>query len=284
MLEMTSPARASSTRAAGAAPAHATEILPGALYRLCSYVDLDGRITWAPKIPGWVQPVGCYIIRDTNDNYLIDSGLAGHRAEIVAQAEVVLPRGLPLTCVLTRTEYQCVGNLGAIFRARGLDRLVSGGRNPFAAYEDVARELKASVPRIVLDLVGEKIRVADAENLFLIPPLIRLLSTNWLYDVRLKTLFSSDFFGHTSTERPQAVISSLNDDRTTLESARQHIMCRYFWLEYATTRPLIAWLEKVFADHDIENIAPTFGCVLKGREVVGKHYSIVMDILKTAGR
>jgi hypothetical protein len=271
----------------GATPSTAEEVVAGHLHRLGGYIELDGRVSWAPSCPGQYQPVNCYVISRDDQNYLIDTGVAGHRAAVVDQITGLLPRGRPLTCFLTRTEYQCVGNLGAVYKARGMDELVSGGRNPFAAYEDVARDLKDSVKRKVLEIGRKKAEPMDASgDLLVIPPLIRVLNTNWIYDRRLKTLFSSDWFGHTSVADPAegAVIDSLENDSTTYESAKEHILCRYFWLPQATTRPLSTWLEQIFTDYDIEIIAPTFGCVLKGKDVVGNHYEIVMDLLHKIGR
>lgn len=274
-------------RESSAGPIPPAELVTDGLHRLGGYVELNGGVSWAPPIPGRWQPLSCYVVAEHDRNYLIDTGAAGHRAIIADQIARLLPRGLPLTGFLTRTEYQCAGNLGAIFHARGLDELVSGGRNPFQASEDAAHELRASVRRRVLEVGRKKAEpLGDSLNLVVIPAVIRILSTNWVYDHQRKILFTSDWFGHTSVADPAngAIIDSLARDETTHASAQEHILSRYQWLPQATTQPLQDWLRGIFDQYEVEIIAPTFGCVLKGKDVVGKHYEIAMDVLRRIGR
>jgi len=255
-------------------------------YRLGGYLPLDGRISWAPKMPGRVQPLSCYIVREGGRAHLIDTGAACHRDLILDQLGQVLPEAEGLTTFTTRNEYQCVGNITVISKVRRLEELYFFGINPFAAYDDISSGMP-DVRVVVLDVSSKKpLPLAGAPNISIISSPIRILSTFWAYNSRTKTLFSSDWFGHTSTrvEQPSAVIDDLADDDTTYEMASSAINMRYHWLRLADTSMMSEWLEQVFQEFEVENIAPTFGCVLKGRGVVQKHFDLSMDVLKKSGR
>jgi flavorubredoxin len=259
----------------------AEEVVAGRIFRLGGHIELDGCISWAPVIPGHFTPHNCYVVMEGDRAYLIDTGVAAHRAIVVDQLNKLLAPDLPVTAFLTRSEYACSGNLATICNTVGIEELVTSSRNPFAGSTELVRGLTNKVRRTEPER-GSIVPLGASKSLIIIPPLLRLLSTFWVYDKQSKTMFTSDLFGHVSVASPsdRPVIDALADDDTTYEQVREHTLMRYHWLPMATTGPLIAWLEKIFDAYEVEIIAPTSGCVLVGAAVVRKHLDLMIELLR----
>jgi hypothetical protein len=115
---------------------------------------------------------------------------------------------------------------------------------------------------------------------------LRLLPTHWAYDEATATLFTSDMFTHVC--RPSAdsgwVVTPADDD-TTIEAVREHMVgSRYWWLPEAETEEIKAGLAEVFVRHQVERIAPGYGCILDGAEVVERHLAMVQEVLAEGPR
>jgi flavorubredoxin len=115
---------------------------------------------------------------------------------------------------------------------------------------------------------------------------IRLIATRWLYDRATRTLFSSDLF--TGVWRDTAhgpwVITD-DDDTTSLRDMRSFMLnTRYWWLEGAPTDSIRRGIDAVFDKYDVETIAPGYGCILRGREVVARHYRMLDEFLKACDK
>jgi flavorubredoxin len=111
---------------------------------------------------------------------------------------------------------------------------------------------------------------------------IRLIATRWLYDRATRTLFSSDMFTHVWRARENGPwIVSEDDDTTSARDLRSFLLnTRYWWLEGAPTDSIRRGIGEIFDKHDVETIAPGYGCVLSGRKVVARHYRMLDEILK----
>jgi flavorubredoxin len=63
---------------------------------------------------------------------------------------------------------------------------------------------------------------------------------------------------------------------------KAHVQARFRWLATGSQTTAISEnLEKVF-QRDIETLAPMHGCVLRGRDLVQKHYEFLQRILAEA--
>jgi hypothetical protein len=259
----------------------AESVVKNRVFRLGSHVDLDGRLSWAAQRSGRVQPLSGYVVKEDDRAYLLDTGVAAHRAAVVQQFSGLLPQDFPLTAYLTRADYQCLGNLEALNDIHRFDELAFGHRSPFSAFGDVSRNLKSVRQTLLAPRVGVYTPLASSDDLVVFPAIIRVLGTNWVYSKSRRVLFSSDWFFHTDLPKNArtSIISDPAADETTYDSAVEHVLRKYYWLPSAKTAPLRAWLKKIFEELDIETIAPTFGCVLKGREVVEAHYELAMEML-----
>jgi flavorubredoxin len=258
--------------------------LAGDTYRLGGFVELDGQVSWAPRLPGRYQPINCYLVDKPEGAVLIDTGVVAHQQIIMRQLDETFNPRRPISLVLTRPELECAGNVGAVHNALTLKEILAVAVNPFDAYED---GVEGVVPVRMLPLsVVRSIPIGDPPSLCVVPTIIRILSTFWVFDLETKTLFSSDWFGHTSMSSPNdsVVISSPANDSTTYQSAKAHVLAKYWWLPLATTKPIIGFLERLFDEYDIERIAPTHGCVLESKPVVHNHRDMMLRLLQEVGK
>jgi flavorubredoxin len=264
------------------------EILHDRLYALGGTVLLDGQVTWSPAT-GHLQPVLAYLALGGDVPILVDAGLKLHAAAIREQLRSLLAPGSRLSIFLTRAEYDCIGALNLVAQDYAIERIYTGGtQNPFDAFGEVTRFSSSWDERIQLgrQAAGHSQLLESADGLEVLTPALRILATYWGYLPRLKTLFTSDVFGHTSL--PEATSSWITevppDDQDTAQTVRDHLVCRYFWLPRATTTALSANLRSVFESHEIEVIAPTHGRVIRGRNGVRHHYELLQQVLATIGR
>jgi flavorubredoxin len=116
---------------------------------------------------------------------------------------------------------------------------------------------------------------------------IRLIATRWLYDRATRTLFSSDMFTHVwrDTETGPWIVTETDSDSTSLRDIRSFMLnTRYWWLEGAPTGEIRRGIDAVFDKYEVETIAPGYGCILRGRKVVARHYQMLDEFLKACDK
>jgi len=115
---------------------------------------------------------------------------------------------------------------------------------------------------------------------------IRLIATRWLYDGLTRTLFSSDLFTHVWRDRVHGPwIVADEPDTTTGRGLRSFMLnTRYWWLEGAPTDAIRRGIDAIFDKYDIETIAPGYGCILRGRDVVARHYRMLDEFLRACDK
>ena len=96
-----------------------------------------------------------------------------------------------------------------------------------------------------------------------------------------RTLFTSDSF---SWEWSQSDDGPWFLDNTTCSTTAAHVRSfllntRYWWLEGGDTATLRRKLALVFEQYDIENLAPGYGRVLRGRDLVQRQYQMLDQVL-----
>ncbi len=268
------------------------ELVPRRLYAVSSRVPLDGRVSWAPALPGRTQRVNCYLLVEDGHALLVDTGLAIHAAETAAALQEVLGPDGRLSIVLTRAEMDCVSGIGAISRVLPVERLMAGGAaNPFDAF-DGAGELLGRRELIGLEqpdsegLVlarAKEVDVGPGRSVKLITPALRLLATFWVHDPATATLFTSDLFGHTDTDEASAspVIDDRSPDSTSIDSVRRHLLAKHWWLRKARRDRLADELEQLVTTLQPAIVAPTHGCILVGEETVRRHLDMLLAVLRS---
>lgn len=268
-----------------------TELVKGKVYGLHNPFQLDGRLSAFPKqAKGW-SSANCYVLKEPEGAYLLDTGYACHQQSVMAQLGQVLDRTTPLTLFPLRiTEYMSVGNGLAISRAfdvkecyaTSLDALLwldLESTSPEAKLPDIDSKVLRGEMRLDPSGVGRRPLVG-----FTAP--IRLLNTAWIYDEVNRILFSSDMFTHVWSDKPDGPWLMDGDDGVTSNAFVRSFLLGtgFWWLEGARSAPLRKGVRRVFETYDIEMICPGYGAMLRGRELVKKQFDVLDSVLAELDR
>jgi hypothetical protein len=265
------------------------------LYALCHPYAVGEPVTTHGAGSTGYAPNNCYLLTEVDSALLIDTGFSVNQETIVAELESILGHRR-MSIYLTRMgEFAGICNVRPIADRFHVDEL-HGVIDPHpAAKVDFRPEFGPSVAqggggclRAVSESrskVGDNVRVGNAGRVVnVLDAPLRLLPTRWLYDKSTKTLFTSDAFTWAwrhDIHGPWVV--KVLDDADAESRIQEHLFGnRFWWLAGARTDDLRAAITGVVAQYDIERIAPSFGCVLEGSEIVGRHFDLLDRILAAA--
>ena len=118
-----------------------------------------------------------------------------------------------------------------------------------------------------------------------VPPL-RLFVWPWAYDADTRTLFTTDMFTWAGRSGPEGpwVVTAADDDTTEEDVWVSLCHNRYWWLPGARTDAMRRELADVFERREVETIAPGYGCLLHGADVVARHVAMLDGVLARAAR
>lgn len=268
-------------------------LVPGRLYALQNIIDLDGRISSYPADARGYTVSNCYLIKQGSDAVLLDSGYAAHERSLLAQIDSILEPDATLSIYPLRiNEYMSVCNVEAIAARFNVIQCYSG--NPDAALwvdfggrsdapDRTAYSLKTTlVARKQTLFVGtDQSRAIEA---FQAP--IRLIGTRWIYDALTRTLFTSDSFSHEWSDSPEGPWTTSAADNTTTQDALRSFLLntRYWWLQGGDTQTLRRKITEVFERYDIETIAPGYGKIIQGRDLVERQFALFDRVLRDLDR
>jgi hypothetical protein len=228
---------------------------------------------------------------------LIDTGFGKDEPAIRSQIERLIAPGLPLSMFPLRlNEFMSINNVENFAGHFNIDQCYTS--NPDAALwfdfgttangRNILDAMKVTaVTRADTIQLGKGGRAVDVMQ----AP-IRLIATRWLYDRATRTLFSSDMFTHVWRDREtgpwivqETENNSADNDSTSLRDIRSFMLnTRYWWLEGVSTDSMRRGIGDIFDKHDIETIAPGYGCILRGRKVVASHYRMLDEFLKACDK
>jgi hypothetical protein len=266
------------------------------LYALCNAYAVDGRVTWHdPQARGYA-PMNTYVLREGGHALLIDTGVSIHGAALLDELADVLAPASELAVLHTRIgEYTTICNTIPIAERFGI-ATVHSEQPDSPRWVDFrpghGRDVGATQPlahaRIEIFTVPDTIAVDAAASrvLDIFHATLRLLPTSWVYDRRTRTLFTSDVFTHLITPDPDGPwVVTQQTDSSTIEIVRSHLLgTRYWWLAGARLEAIRESIAETFTRYDVETIAPDFGCILHGRELVARHVEMLDAILAQAAQ
>ena len=267
------------------------------LYALQNPFALDGRVSAYPASARGFSVANSYLLTQPDAAMLIDTGFGKDEPAIRAQIERLIAPRLPLSMFPLRlNEFMSINNVESFAAHFNIDQCYTS--NPDAALwfdfgttangRSILDAMKVTAvtraDKIELGKAGRAIDVMQAP--------IRLIATRWLYDGTTRTLFSSDMFTHTwrGTETGPWIVqetdnNSADDDATSLRDVRSFMLnTRYWWLEGVSTDSMRRGIGDIFDKYDIETIAPGYGCILRGRKVVARHYRMLDEFLKSCDK
>ena len=263
----------------------------GQLYALQNPFKLDGRIScYAASARGY-SVANSYMLTQPDAALLIDTGFGKDEATIRGQIESLIAPGTPLSMFPLRlNEFMSINNVETFaghFNVKtcytsNIDAALWFDFGAKAEGRDILKNMNVTaVTRADVIELGKQDRKIDVMQ----AP-IRLIATRWLYDRNTKTLFSSDMF--TGIYRDTATgpwIVTDNTDTTTLQDIRSFMLnTRYWWLEGAPTDAIRRGIDTVFTKFDIETIATGYGCILRGRNVVKRHFTMLDEFLAASDK
>lgn len=264
----------------------------GRVYALQNALHLDGRVSAYPAQARGYSMANCYLLVEDDAAVLIDTGYALHEPIIRGQIESLLTNGQRLSLFPLRlNEFMSINNVETLAAHFDVEQCYTG--NPDAAWwfdfgatsdhgEPVLDKLKiTAVSREQTLPIGSGGRVLDV---FQAP--IRLIATRWIYDRDTKTLFTSDMFSHVWRDTPKGPwFVDAENDTTSFDHVRSFLLnTRYWWLEGVRTGPLREGVAKVFETYDIETLAPGYGAIIRGRDLVEKQFRIFDEVLGSLDR
>jgi flavorubredoxin len=264
-------------------PAAPAELVPGRLYAIGGCVALDGRVSWVPAGARGFQPVNAYVLIEGADVLLVDTSIALHEAAVIEQLEQLVAPTSKVSVFLTRAAYECVGNLEPITRRFPVTAAYTGGStNPFDAF-DVAHTVGAGGAAgrpVERRPVMDRVEIGPHRHLEILTPAVKMLPTFWAYDSETATLFTSDTFAYGAFPTPEyAPVVDEDNDRGDLDSVRDYMSARFWWLRHLASDQLREDLDSLFAAYPVERIAPTYGGILTGAGVVRRHLDLMRRVI-----
>jgi hypothetical protein len=262
-------------------------IAEGKLYALQHPYALDGRVSSYPASSRGFSVANSYLLTQSDAAMLIDTGFGKDEPAIRAQIESLIAPGLPLSLFPLRlNEFMSINNVETFAGHFNVEQCYTSNIDAALWFDFGAkangRSILDSMPITAVTRsdtiqLGKKGRLIDVMQ----AP-IRLIATRWLYDQETRTLFSSDMFTHVWRVRADGPwVVTDDDDTTSARELRSFLLnTRYWWLEGAPTGSIRRGIANVFDKYDVETIAPGYGCILRGRNVVARHYQMLDEILK----
>jgi len=267
------------------------ELADSKLYALQHQFALDGRVSAYPASARGFSVANSYLLKQDDAALLIDTGFGKDEPAIRGEIESLIAPGSALSLFPLRlNEFMSINNVATFAGHFNVDQCYTS--NPDAGLwfdfgTDNSRDILDSMTvtavtradTIELGKHGREIDVMQAP--------IRLIATRWLYDRATKTLFSSDMFTHVwrDSETGPWIVTDTDNDSTSPREVRSFMLnTRYWWLEGAPTDSIRRGIGEVFDKYDIETIAPGYGCILRGRKVVARHYQMLDDFLKACDK
>jgi hypothetical protein len=260
----------------------------GRLYALQNPFPLDGRVSAYPASARGFSAANSYLLAESDAAMLIDTGFGKDEPAIRAQIESLIAPGLPLSLFPLRlNEFMSINNVESFAGHFNVETCYTSNIDAALWFDfgaktdgrDILKSMKVTAvtrtDTIALGNGGRAIDVMQAP--------IRLIATRWLYDRATRTLFSSDMFTHLWRDAATGpwIVDETDNDATSLADVRSFMLnTRYWWLEGAPTDTIRRGIGKVFDTYDIETIAPGYGCILRGRAVVERHYQMLDEFLK----
>ena len=228
--------------------------------------------------------------RQPDAAWLIDTGFGGDEAALRAQIESLIPRTLPLSLLPLRlNEFMSIQNIDPFTLYFNVKECFTG--NPDAAFwfdfgagsDSGQNTLDSSTsPPSAARRRSRSANMGRPVVVYQAP--IRLIATRWIYDEATKTMFTSDMFTHTWRDRAGRPVDHPGRRRRPDRLRPRALVPAQHPLLVAGGRRHREAPRRHRQDpdkHDIETIAPGYGCILRGKKTVEKHIKLVDDVLSS---
>lgn len=188
-------------------------------------------------MPNRFQPISCYLAVENERTLLIDTNIAAHGPQTMAALQKILPHKTDLNIILTRAEMDCISKLNSVTKKFAIGQLIANNAaNPFNAFQKINKQL-GSQELVTLKTPDTKnlvltqttaIDLGPEQQLQIMTPMLRLLTTFWIRDITTDALFTSNMFGHTNVTSTESspmidrINNSKNSDRVMAHLLTKH--------------------------------------------------------------
>jgi hypothetical protein len=266
------------------------------LTALCNTYEVDGRVSWHPPDARGFASANCYLLRDGPVALLVDTGLTIHGPALEQQIAALLDEDVELRILTLRQgEFDSMCNLLPLVERFGVKTLYGQFDDilrwaDFRVDFDVARGWAPAGGPVASVRLSRRETLAvgrvGSRRLDVFRPLLRLLSTHWVYDETSRTLLTSDAFSYVvrPTEDGPWQVTEADDDVTVDDISEHLVNTRYWWLRESDIDDVRRDLSATFERYDIDHIAPAFGALLSGPNVVARHFELMDQSIVQLGR
>ena len=262
------------------------ELVKDKLFLLQNIVKLDGRLIAFPPNQSGFAPINCYILKEDNGAFMIDTGYLYHEQSILSQLSEIISKKIPLSILPSRVnEFMSVGNAKSISQKFNVKGYYLAQPDAPDWFDFTEKERDFSLRKIPTHVIGKHIEfeLGSKTNRIveIMPAPLRLINTAWVYDKMSKTLFTSDMFTYGLSDKPDDKWILEKDDRFCDNQFIKSFMLntRYWWLEGAKTNLLRKNIRYIYEKYNITTIAPGYGKLFQGKELVEKQFVKLDTIL-----
>lgn len=262
------------------------ELAPGRLYALAHALELDGRLTMFGADARGHTVANSYVFVEGDRALLVDTSYSVHEQGLLDALEAVLPPGARLELFPPRLgEFDAVCNAVPVAVRFGVREMHCAQFNG-THWVDFRPEHRDRLPQIreLLAPSQYSFDLGPQRPLEAFAPVLRLLSTHWIYDRATRALFTSDGFAHLWRDTPEGPWTTGADEPAPSPEALLANLTggRFWWLRGARTAPLRAGLRATFAARPVEILAPSYGPIVVGAEAVAAHVAAMDAALELA--
>ena len=264
----------------------------GKLYALQHQFALDGRVSSYPASARGYAVANCYLVKEDDAALLIDTGFGKDEPAIRAEVESLIAPGSPLSLFPLRlNEFMSINNVETFAGHFKVDRCYTNNIDAALWFDFGAKE----DGRNILELdergcggTGRHHRSwqagpADRCHACADPADRDALALRPRHQdaVQLRPVHP-----HLARQRERTMDRQRDRQRSTSPGDLRSFMLntRYWWLEGAPTDKIRRGIDAVFEKWDIETIAPGYGCILRGKKLVTRHYQMLDDFLKACDK
>ncbi|MEF8853478.1 MAG: MBL fold metallo-hydrolase [Haloarculaceae archaeon] len=223
-------------------------------------VDLTPTVEWLGQCyehEGDHEHVSLYLLREGEDAILVDSGSFYHREAVAAAVDDATDGEGPDAIVLSHSDYPHAGNVSPLGAETDDVELVASSGSPDQQGLPDARKCE----------IGGQLRVKGRQFSFVDPPLADRSHTTWIYDHGDGVLFTADGFGNYHEPGQCRYLSGDFPDVTPAERVYEYHRDNLVWLRYVAPEKVERTLDGIFAEFDVNAIAPIHGNPIEGDDV-----------------
>jgi len=203
------------------------------------------------------EHVSLYLLRAPEGSVLIDSGSFYHREEITEAVDDAAGGEGPDAIILSHSDYPHAANVSPLGGDTEDVELIASSASPAQQGLPDARKCD----------IGGALTVKGREFSFIDPPLADRSHTTWIYDHGDGVLFTADGFGNYHDPGRCDHLSSDFPDVTPAERIYEYHRDNLVWLRYVAPEKVERTLDDIFADYDVNAVAPIHGNPIEGADV-----------------